>query len=276
VIGRRGVPILGLTLALFQGQLAAQPSGTVEDFLHVNVQADSMSAASDGGGGGLEWQRPLSARAGLDLGVLSYSLAGSRWTYGKVIAHAKLHDRMTIYGEVDRGAGRRTGEGFTYQVYRAGLISTLISGKLFLDLEEQYLHVDETEGNIVKTGVVVSPVPSLRTSVSYYFSTAGDATSRFLSGRLDARWKRIDYLTGFTTGRASPEQFNIITGTDEAARSKEFFAGAAIPAGRQVVTLVLDTLRISGETKYTLSLSWKLPLHPVRRLPPTGPAPGKR
>ena len=260
--GRRAALIFGLALAAAHAQAD-------QDTLYVTAQADSMSTAGDGGGAAVEWQRTLSDRAGINLGALSYSLAGSRWTYGKVIGHLKAHEKATLYGEIDGGAGRREGEGFTYQVYKAGMITTLVAGRLFLDLEDQYLHVDVTKENLVKGGVVVVPVPSLTAAVSYYVSTAGTADSRFLSGRLDTHGRRTGSFAGFTVGRSSPERFNIITSTDEAQHSNELYVGTSIPAGSNMITLVLDRLRIADETKHTFSVTWKLPLHAAR---PPGPA----
>src|SRR4029077_6345021 len=75
--GRRAALIFGLALAAAHAQAD-------QDTLYVTAQADSMSTAGDGGGAAVEWQRMLSDRAGINLGALSYSLAGSRWTYGKV------------------------------------------------------------------------------------------------------------------------------------------------------------------------------------------------
>ena len=239
---------------------AVQARDLQGDFLYLSGQMDHLSTASGGGGGGLEWVVPTSPRAGVSLGGYSFSLAGGRWSYGKAGGYFKPGERTAVYGEADRGAGRQSSGRITYEVYKAGLTQALAGKRVYADVENNYIHIGDTEENLVRVGLILQPSPALGVRLNHNFSTSGSVGSRFASGRFDWDRKRIKLLGGLTIGRTTPERFNLLTTSSGAVRSREFFAGVSIPAGGSTMTLVLDNLRLPDARRYTLSVGWKLPL----------------
>jgi hypothetical protein len=256
----RLVGVVGAVLSCLVIHTAIAAQESKRDTLYVSGRVDALDTGSTGGGGGVEWLHPLGARAGLALGAFAFSFAEAQWSYAKLGGYYFLYkDRTILSTEANVGAGTRATGDFTHQVYKVEIIQALIDKRLYGAAEEQYFHVASTEENIVKVGMIVYPVPALSARLNYHISTGGNVNSRYVSGRMDAVLKYVAVLGGFAVGRATPEQFNLITETHRSIDTQEFFAGLSIPFGQQGLTVVFDVTQQPGLRRYSTLLSWKIP-----------------
>lgn len=207
----------------------------------------------------MDWIHEASPRVVLVVGALAYHIGGSRWAYGRLGASFRSTKRITVQGEVALGPGTEGESSFVYQTYKAGLTAALRPGRLYAEMEDQYLAIQGAAGNIVKVGVVGSPSAGFLASAAFHASTSGNLGSRFASARAEFSRKRLTCLGGVSIGRTKPQVFGV-TLPGEPRTSREVFAGVRVAVGAQQLGLVLDTLGLEGVRKNTLTLSWKRPL----------------
>lgn len=246
---------LWLVSAAAGGPAPANTPG--EDRIHVALQADHLPSGGGGGVGGT-WVHPIRGRTLLQAGAFLYSLDGSRWGYGQAGVVFAPADRTTALLEVNVGRGRRRGRGFPYGVFKANVTHELTPGRLAIEVEDQYVAVDEARGNVVKVGGALSR-PAFAVRAAVHASVGGNIGARYLSARLDLSRKTVGLLGGLTIGRTRPEIFDLlsISGT---VHSTEVFAGARFPVSSRDVTVVIEQLWIAGTRRTTALLALGIPL----------------
>jgi hypothetical protein len=246
---------LWLASAAADGPAPAKAPG--EDRIHVVLQVDHLPPGGGGGVGGT-WVHPLAGRTFLQAGGFLYSLGGSRWGYGQAGVGFAPADRTTALLEVNVGRGRRQGRGFPYGVFRANVTHQLTPGRLAIEIEDQYVSVDEARGNVVKVGGAVSR-PAFAARAAVHASVGGNIGARYVSARLDLNRKTAGLLGGLAIGRTRPEIFDLlsISGT---VHSTEVFVGARFPVSSRDVTVVIEHLWIAGTRRTTALLALGIPL----------------
>ncbi len=258
--GRCSVParlviVVGLSICLTQ---AFGQESAVNSF-YVAGQFDGLSAAKNGGGAGVEWVHRLSGRSGMDLGFYSFSLAESRWSYAKMAGYSRLGENTTLYGEADLGPGRQGTEDFVYQIYRAGITRTLVAGRFYAEVENQYNHIANVTDDLLKAGVILIPWPSLACRLNYHFSVAGNTDSSLVSGQFNLS-RKLQYMVGFAVGRATPVLFDLLPRNDSAFASRELQGGVMIPVGKYQLGGGLDAVVLPDIRRFRVFFMWKIPL----------------
>jgi hypothetical protein len=228
-----------------------------KDRVHVALQADHLPSGSGGGAGGT-WVHPLTGRTFLQAGAFLHSLGGSRWGYAQAGVVFAPADRTTVLTEVNVGRGRRQGKGFPYGVFKANVTHELTPGRLAIEVENQYVSVDEARGNIVKVGGAVSR-SAFAARAAVHASVGGNIGARYVSARLDLNRKTAGLLGGLAIGRTRPEIFDLLSirGT---VHSTEVFVGARFPVSSRDVTVVIEQVWIAGTRRTTALLAVGIPL----------------
>jgi hypothetical protein len=191
-------------------------------------------------------------------GAFLYSLAGSRWAFGQAGVAFAVADRTTALLEVNVGRGGREGRGFPYGIFKANLTRELRPGRLAIEVEDQYVSVDEAKGNIVKVGGAVTR-PAFAVRAAVHASIGGNIGARYVSGRLDLNLGTARLLGGMTIGRTRPEIFDLLS-LSGTVHSTEAFVGARFPVSSRDVTVVIEQLWIAGTRRTTALVSLGIPL----------------
>ena len=248
-------------MALWLASVAAGGPASVKapgpDRLHVALQADHLPQGGGGGGGGT-WVHGLTHRTFLHAGAYLYSLGGSRWGYGQAGVVFAPVDRMTALVEANVGRGRGQGRGFPYGLFRANVTYQLTPGRLAIEVEDQYVSVDEARGNLVKVGGAVSR-RGFAARAAVHASVDGNLGARYVSARLDLNRKTTGLLGGFAIGRTRPEIFDVLSMTGS-VHSTEVYVGARFPVSSRDVTVVIEQLWVAGTRRTMALLALGLPL----------------
>jgi hypothetical protein len=242
--------------------VAAPPSAS-ENRLILTANGSTLTGASGGGGGEIAFVHTFSP--GTTLGVAGdyQTIAGSHWAFGSLngsVGFGTAADRWTAYAEGHAGSGNTGTHPFDYRVYVAGVSGTF-SGRYTLQLEDRYIDIDTSHGNLPKIGVAVLATRRLLASVSYARSVTGNLDTDVLTARLDHYGTTINWLAGVAGGHAAPAVVNINTGaTGPAPRLKEGFAGLVRTWPHTELSLLADYLDLAGSKRITLTLSCTLHL----------------
>lgn len=233
------------------------PLVSTADTMFLNLEFSSLSSASGGGRVAVDWLR--AAEGGLDyLAGISYArLADNDWAVGHFGAFSRIGDHLSWRGDLHLGTGNRADRSFDYQMVEAGLTWEIVDQRLYLDIEDRYLDIDTTHGNLLELGVTFLPRPRYASKLAYIRSTGGNTESDFVSGRLDIFAGRHRFLGGFAVGRTRPEA--VATFGGDAAELEQVFVGMAVPISGPELTVVLDLLRLDEVERATLTLSLRLP-----------------
>jgi hypothetical protein len=229
------------------------------DFLYVSGEADDFSPGGGGGSGGFLWTHGFSERFIAEAGGYAYSLAGTSWAYGRLGATIVPSSRTILHMEANVGGGTQADAGIEYRAFRGGLTYGLVAGRVWADLESQYIRFGESNGNVLKLGAIVAPWPTLSGRLAYYFSTGGNLGARYVTLRLDLQCRRIGLFTGLSIGHSRPELLNLFT-PPTVVDSVEAYAGIRVPAGRHEVTVYVDSVGIEGVRRNALAFVLKLRL----------------
>lgn len=239
----------------------AEPAASEEspDFLYVNGEADDFSPGGGGGSGGILWTHGFSRRFISEAGGFAYSLDGTSWAYARLGATIVPSSRTILHVDANVGGGTQADADIEYRAFRGSLTHGLVAGRVWADLESQYIRFGESNGNVVKLGAIVAPGPSLNGRVAYYFSTGGNLGARYVTLRLDLQRRRIGLFTGLSVGHSRPELFNFFT-PPMAVDSTEVYFGIRVPAGRNEVTAYVDSVGVEGVRRNALAFVLKLRL----------------
>lgn len=227
--------------------------------IYSSLQLDRLSPGNGGGALSVGWLRSLCSGALLETGAGSFSLHDSRWGYGRLGLSVRAGRRSLARLEVDLGGGRRQREGFGYRIYKAGLAHEAVPGRLVLELEDQYVDVDGTRGNVLKLAATISPRSFLDARLAYHRSMSGNIGEQGMSGKLGFRLGRLGLLAGLSSGRRRPEVAGIYPGSG-VLRSSEAFFGVSVERSGRELGLVVDSLRTGGARRTTVALTAKVRL----------------
>lgn len=230
-----------------------------DDRLILSASGSTLTGASGGGGGAVNWLRDVSPGTLVGVGVEYQTIADAHWTFGSLRGALTLardsNAPLTLWGEVHQGSGRIDVDSFRYSVGALG-ISRKLTGGLSLQLEGRQIDIDTTHGNLPKLGLSYVWNPRLLTSVSYAYSVGGNLGTELFATRVDYYGPNFNVLAGGGAGQADPAVVNLQGGTTLPGRTiKQVFLGTAKPFGRAEWMLVGDYLDLAGSERVTLTLS---------------------
>jgi hypothetical protein len=240
-----------------QTPASTPPPSVTDQRLVVSGNGEWLSQDHGGGGGSVSW---LGSSGGdvLGLGVEYQEIANSHWTDGVfdgALALGQIVPRATLYADARDGAGDIGEHAFHYTVVDGGVIGTL-TRLLSVQLEERYIDIDTSHGNLPKVGVSLRLGSALLASVSYAYSFGGNLDTRLTSVRLDYVGRRFTWLVGGAWGPVSPVVINLITRTiGPGPPLQEEFAGIGKTFGRTEWQLLGDYQDIEGFKRKTITLT---------------------
>ena len=224
----------------------------------VDGRIDDLRGNAVGGGGTLAFVHTTPEQNTVFAGFAGFDVGESRWGFGKLGGAFRPRPYLILQGEINYGSGHGEQGGFSYLVGKGGFHYELLPRRLYLTFEDQYFNVDDTEGHLLKGGVLVQVTPTLTADFDYAESVSGNLNTRFILGRLDfySQWGR--FLAGVATGRAAPEIFDgVVRREADPQDTLEVFAGVAIPISRYEITLAISHLDLEATSKTPLTLSIK-------------------
>jgi len=232
-------------------------AGHNKNYLYLTGEQDSLSPAGSGGGGGIEWTHSNAPKKmSTTLGFSRLNLAGSSVSYLKLGAFWKHENGVAYHVEARGGSGNQSGSSFDYRMLKGG-ITFLLLDRLSLDLEDEYIHVAQTEANLLRSTVNYVPLPWLGTVVKYQETTGGSFRMDFLSGELDLYIKGIKIYGGYGSGRYVLNQNFIPNST--VLNTQEKFYGIKFPIGSSELDLIWDLISQPGTQRKSVTLGLKVP-----------------
>jgi hypothetical protein len=262
---RRVRPVLTLVLALVGANigLGAQTSAPPADppssnTLFVSTQVTDVAAGPRGINGAIEWLHPQSTTRSLNLGVVSFSLGDTTWTYGRAGAMWRVA-RTVVHSQIDVGAGREGPEPFRYVAARGTVTQLMAGGRVALEVQDQYVDIHETSGNIVKVGLTLAPTRPLAVTAAIHSSTGGDLDVRSVSVRIDGQGRAATVFGGLSVGQSRPALVGL-AGSGPTQTTHEIYVGGKIRVKRLFVTVVVEALTLAQTRTHVLSMSWTVPL----------------
>jgi hypothetical protein len=243
---------------------ASAPATDYDPRLVLSGNGEWFSNNHGGGGGSANFLTNLGTGNYLGLGGEYQNVAGSHWTLGDFSGGYTFGQdlpKTTLYGEAHLGAGNISEEAFHYRVLAGGLLTTLNSW-LSMQLEERYIDIDKSHGNLPKIGFSVRPTLQLMATLSYAQSFGGNLGTRLGTLRLDYVGTHFSLLAGGAYGPVAPFVINIDTGQIlvPAAILREGFVGVGKTLGRTDWQLLGDYQSIEGLRRTTITLNCTLHL----------------
>lgn len=248
-----------LTTADEPSPLPAERAHQPDDRLILTANGSTLTGASGGSGGAVNWLRDLKPGTLIGAGVEYQTIADAHWTFGSLRGSLTLGSEssapLTLYGEVHQGSGRIAADSFRYSVAAVGISRTLTGG-LSLQLEDRQIDIDTSHGNLPKLGFSYVWNPRLLTGVAYAYSVGGNLGTELFSTRIDYYGPNFNLLAGGGAGQADPAVVNLQGGTPLPGRTiKQLFLGVSKPFARAEWMLVGDYLDVAGSERVTLTLS---------------------
>jgi hypothetical protein len=235
------------------------PEPVRSDSVYVFVQLDDDRPGERGGRATAGWLRLFSTRATSEIGISLSQVPGSTWIAGLAGGSLKTSPNVTLLGHTAIGGGERTGTAFPYQIYRGGVRWVPHAGRVGLQVEDQYLHVDTTRGHLVKFQGDVTFRSRFVAQGAYHKGAGDNLDAEFVSFRVDAQRTHLGLLGGLSIGRTSPHIVDIGFAVD-ALDSKEFFGGIRFARKKQEFSLILDALEVEGLHRIGVGLGWRVAL----------------
>ncbi len=236
------------------------PSAPSADRILISANGSTLTGASGGGGGSLEWLHNFSD--GL-LGVAGeyQTLANAHWAFGSLsgsLSGGSTDDKWTAYADVHLGEGDIGSyyglQRFDYDVEGAGVAGTFDS-KFTVQVEGRQYDVDTSHGDLPKIAVGYLWTPHWETTVSYARSVSGNLGTELETLRIDHFGRTVNWLIGGATGHVAPPIVNLYTGlTGPAPQYREGYLGIAKAFSRVDLSLLGDYLSVSGTRRITLTL----------------------
>ena len=237
---------------------AAAPAAAGEQRLVFSGDGASLSQNHGGGGGSLNWLGSSAAGDVIGLGAEYQTIANSHWTnavFNGALALGQTAPKATLYAEAHEGAGDIGEHAFHYSVIDGGLVGTLTPW-FSVQLEERYIDIDTSHGNLPKLGLLLHPTPALLASVSYAYTFGGNLGTRLWTGRLDYVGRSFTWLAGVARGPVAPAVLNLFGQVlRPGATLSEGFAGIGKRFGRAEWQLLGDYQDLEGYKRTTVTLS---------------------
>lgn len=255
----RVVRACALGVALLSGCAAA----AAEDRLVFSGNGSTLTGDHGGGGGAVTWLRSFEGGSLIGLGAEYQTIYNSHWTLGNFTGSLALTPggmKTSLYAEAHLGAGDTAGEPFHYTNVAGGVLSTLTSW-LSVQLEERYIDIKPSHGNLPKLGLTFHLAPRFSASVSYAQSFGGNLGTKLGSARLDYTGEHLSWLLGGAYGPVAPSVLNLIGQIVVPSQTlKEGFIGVGKTFGRTDWQLVGDYQDLEGFKRTTVTLNCTLHL----------------
>lgn len=245
-------------------QSASSTAAYYDPRLVLSGNGEFFSNHHGGGGGSANFLTNFGTGDYLGLGAEYQNVAGSHWTLGDFSGGYTFGQNLpktTLYGEGHLGAGNISEEAFHYRVLAGGLLTT-VSSWLSAQLEERYIDIDKSHGNLPKIAISVRPTLQLMATLSYAQSFGGNLGTKLGTVRLDYVSRYFNLLAGGAYGPVAPFVINIDTGQIllPAAVLREGFVGVGKTFGRTDWQLLGDFQSIEGLRRTTITLNCTLHL----------------
>ncbi len=248
--------LMALGAALLLGR--ALTAGAAEDKLVSSVNGMTLSGDHGGGGGAATWLRQFDSGSLLGLGAEYQQIYNSHWTLGYFTGALRLAQssvKTSLYAEAHLGSGDTAGEAFHYTNVAGGFISALTPW-FSLQLEERYIDIQPSRGNLPKLGLSFGIAPTLLASLSYAQSFGGNLDTKLGTARLDHAGTQFSWLVGGAYGPVAPGVLNLIGQAVGPAKTlKEGFIGAGKSFGPADWQLIGDYQDLEGFKRTTVTLN---------------------
>ena len=192
------------------------------------------------------------------LGAEYQRIANTHWTFGTLsgsTTRAASNGKLSIYGEVQKGAGDFGAQGFDYSVVDAGVIRTF-NQKFSLQVEDRQIDIFTTHGNLPQIQAAARWNPRWLTTVAYAHSVSGNLGTDLGSMRIDRYMPTINLFAGGALGKAAPVALGVETEVVQPPGTlREVFLGASKSLRRADFTLVGDYLDLASRRQVTVTLS---------------------
>ena len=211
-----------------------------------------------GGGASAAWLHQFGSGNLIGVGAEYETIYNSHWTLGNfngTLALGARPAKTSLYAEAHLGSGETAGEGFRYTNAAGGLI-TALTPWLSLQLEERYIDIQPSHGNLPKIGLSFRLATALLASLSYAQSFGGNLGTKLGTARLDYAGPRFSWLLGGAYGPVAPRVLNLIGQTVGPVKTlKEGFLGAGKSFGRTDWQLIGDYQDLEGFKRTTITLN---------------------
>jgi len=229
-----------------------------DDQLLFSGDGSTLTGDHGGGGGSAAWLRKFDSGSLIGLGAEYQTVFNSHWTLGNFNAALGLGQgtlKSSLYAEAHLGAGDTAGEPFHYTNVAGGVLSALTPW-LTVQLEERYIDIKPSRGNLPKLGLSARLGQRLLASASYAQSFGGNLGTKLGTARLDYAGARFSWLVGAAYGPVAPSVLNLIGQVlAPAPRLKEGFLGVGRSFGRTDWKLVGDYQDLEGFKRTTVTLN---------------------
>ncbi len=239
----------------------ALESAAADDRLLFSANGAALSGdnGDHGGGGALAtWLKQFDSGSLVGLGAEYETIYNSHWTLGNfngALALGQQTVKASLYAEAHLGSGETGGEGFRYTNVAGGVITAPASW-LSVQLEERYIDIQPSHGNLPKLGLSFHLSPALLTSLSYAQSFGGNLGTKLGTARVDYAAPRFSWLVGAAYGPVAPRVLNLIGQTVGPPKTlKEGFVGAGKTFGRTDWQLIGDYQDLEGFKRTTITLN---------------------
>ena len=265
-----GSPTTPASAATEQPAAAPATVSDADERLLFSGEGSWLTGDHGGAGGSITWLRNFGTGNVLGLGAEYQTVADSHWTTGNFNGSWSFGQstvKTTLYADAHLGGGATGGESFRYTDIAGGFYVTPASW-LSLQLEERYLDIDKSYGNLPKLAVAFRIVTGLVGTVSYAQSFGGNLGTKLGTVRLDYFGKRVNWLAGAAYGPVAPALVNLIGEVLVPAQTlREGFVGAGKTCGRTDWELVADYQDLEGFKRTTITLNCTLHLGAGRPSP---------
>ena len=245
-------------------------AATADDQLLFSGNGSTLSGDHGGGGASAAWLRKYDTGSLIGVGSEYETVYNSHWTLGTfngAIALGTGALKTTLYADAHVGAGETAGEGFHYTNVGAGFL-TALTPWLTAQLEERYIDIEPSHGNLPKLGLTFRLSPKLLGTVSYAQSFGGNLGTKLGTARLDYASTQLTWLAGVAYGPVAPSILNLI-GQElvPAQKLKEGFIGVGKSFGRTDWQIIADHQDLEGFKRTTVTLNCTVHLGSVKPVP---------
>lgn len=244
--------------ALAFASCALAAAAAPDDQLLFSGDGSTLTGDHGGGGASAAWLRKFDTGSLIGLGAEYQTVFNSHWTLANINLALGLQQgtvKSSLYAEAHVGAGDTAGEAFHYTNVAGGLLSALTPW-LTVQLEERYIDIEPSRGNLPKLGLSLRLAQRLIASVSYAQSFGGNLGTKLGTARLDYAGTRFSWLVGGAYGPVAPSLLNLIGQVlVPAPRLKEGFLGVGKSFGRTDWKLIGDYQDLQGFKRTTITLN---------------------
>jgi hypothetical protein len=168
-----------------------------------------------------------------------------------------------VRGGASLGTGERQAESqaesLRYRRFVGALGVMLVPGRLFAEVESQYIDVTGLEGHVLRPQLSASITRSLSLNAAYFASTSPGLDVSALSLRVDLYREGWSPFAGAVFGSVSAAALDSLPGLTAPVTS-QVFAGLRGRLGRHELTLTADRSRAGEVTRLRLGVVWLVPL----------------